>query len=312
MSPPFSPDATVMDVSFGTDPLDALDLNVPGAHVQLRPHADEDRVHIRGSVPDVEPDTAQSLIDRKGVSTHQSDRRLHVFGTPLSDTVEDWRWRLKHPTTVHLDVRLPPDMAVTAQVPGGAVDASGLTGSLDCTVMGGGSAHLEKVGGPIHVRGTGGALTVQESSGSPLDLQWSAGEVTLKHLTDASTTLQARAAPTTVRDAHGPVDLTVHGASLALRQVDGPCDARVRGGELTYLGAPTHETSLTVVGRPLYTKLPPAHAAALTLTGAQVHLDETFAFTGEQTPHRIEGVLNGGGPPLRLRAVQGLAACRPQ
>ena len=300
-----------MDVSFGTDPIDAFELTVPGAHVQLRPHTDEDRIYVRGSVPNVDLETARSLFNRKGISTHQSNGRLHLFGDPLSETVEDWRWRLEHPTTVHLDVRLPPEMAVRAQTPGGAVHASGLTGSLDVTVMGG-SAHLEQLGGPIQVRGTGGPLTVQESSGSQLDLQWSAGEVTLKHLEDASTTLQARAALTTVHDTRGPLDLTVHAASLALREVDGPCTARVLGGELTYLGAPTHDTSLTAVGGALRTKLPPAHAAALTLTGAQVRLDDAFSFTGDQTPRRIEGALNGGGPQLRLRAVQGLAACDPQ
>lgn len=300
-----------MDVSFGTDSVSAVAVHVPGARVRLRTHTDKDRVHLHGSVPGVDPGTARSLFDRKGISTRQSEGRLHIFGEPLSKTAEDWRWRLSHPGTVHLDLRLPPTLDVHAQTPGGAVDASGLRGDVDLKVMGG-TVRLEQLRGSLRVSGSGGPLTVQDSTGASLDLQWSAGEVTLKHLTEGSTTLQARAAPTTVHDVQGPLDLSVHGAPLALREVDGPCDAQVRGGELTYFGAPTHDTFLTAVGRPLRTNLPAAHAAALTLTGAQVRLDEAFSFAGEQTPQRIEGTLNGGGPQLRLRAVQGLAACRSQ
>jgi hypothetical protein len=300
-----------MDVSFGTDSVSAVVVNVPGAHVRLRPHTDTDRVHVHGSVPDVDLDTARSLFDERGISSHQSQGRLHIFGESLSKTAEDWRRRLSHSGTVHFDLRLPPTLDVHAETPGGTVDASGLGGEINLKVMAG-TVRLEQIGGPLRVCGSGGSLTVQDSTGALLDLLWSAGDVTLKHLIDSSTTLQARAAPTSVHDVQGPLDLSVHGAPLSLREVDGPCDAQVRGGELTYFGAPTHDTSLTAVGRPLRTKLPAAHAAALTLIGAQVRLDEAFSFTGEQTPQRIEGTLNGGGPKLRLRAVQGLAACRPQ
>jgi len=300
-----------MDAAFGTSPFDRLALDVPGAQVRLRPHAEDDRVQVRGFVPGADLDTARDIFDRKGISTQQSGDQLHVYGEALSATVDDWRWRQEHHPAVHLDLFLPPTLNVTAQTPGGAIDASGLAGTIDLRVMGG-SATAERLEGPLEVRGSGGTLTIQESSGPSLDLQWSAGPVRLEQIESDTTTLQARSAPTTLRDHRGQVSLSVHGASLKIRGVAGPCEAQVHGGALTYHGAPTHDTFLTAVGRPLRTNLPPTHAAALTLTGAQVRLDDTFSFTGEQTPHRIEGALNGGGPQLRLRAIQGLAACRPQ
>jgi hypothetical protein len=300
-----------MDAAFGTSPFDRLALDVPGAQVRLRPHAEDDRVQVRGFVPGADLDTARDIFDRKGISTQQSGDQLHVYGEALSTTVDDWRWRQDHHPAVHLDLFLPPTLNVTAQTPGGAIDASGLAGTIDLRVMGG-SATAERLEGPLDVRGSGGRLTVQESSGPSLDLQWSAGPVRLQQIESDGTTLRARSAPTTLRDHRGPVTLSVHGASLEINGVAGPCEARVRGGALTYSGAPSGETTLAAVGGPLRTQLPRTHAAEVVLTGSQVDLDDAFPFTGEQTARRIEGTLNGGGPRLRLRAVRGIATCRPQ
>ena len=312
MSSSSSLDTAVLDAAFGADTFETLKLEVPGAKVRLRPHAEGDHVHVRGYVPDAETGAAQELFDRKGISTHQSGDGLHVYGDPLSTTVEDWRWQHRHRVAVHLDVHLPPTLDVTAQTPGGEIDASDLAGTLNLTVMGG-SLRAERLKGSLHARGSGGSLMVKDSSASSLDLQWSAGEVTLHNIASDATTLQARAAPTTVHDSTGPVELSVHGAPLDLEGVDGPCDARVQGGDaLTYHGAPTHDVSLTSVGGPLQTHLPPTHAADLTLRGSQVDLDDAFSFKGKRTARLIEGTLNDGGPILHLRSVRGPATCHPQ
>jgi hypothetical protein len=281
---------------------------VPAAHVRLRPHDEDDRVHLRGYAPTLESDAARTLFDRKGISTHQSGERLHIFGESLSDGVDEWRWRHQQQTAVHFDVRLPPDLDVTTQTPGGALDASGLTGHVDGTVQGG-SIEVSRLEGPFRVRGGGGALTIQHCNTPSLEVRWAAGPVTLKDVTSAETTLRAAAAPTTVHTLHGPAELQVDGAALTLRDVPGPCQADVRGGRLSYHGAPTHESTLRTVGGPLQTHLPSAQAALLRLSGADVTLDKTFSFNGERTARRIEGTLNGGGPLLDFRAVQGAASC---
>lgn len=303
-----SPNEVVMDAAFQATTFDLLEIDVPGAHVQLRPHDEDDRVHIRGFVPNIPSETARTRFDRKGIATFQSGDQLHLFGDPLSTDVEDWRWRHTHRTAVHLDIRLPPNLDVMAQTPGGSVDAADLSGTIDLTVRGG-SATTMQMNGPLKVQGGGGSLTIRDCAESTLDLQWTAGPVTLEQIAGPSTSLHAASAPSTLQDLHGSVDLTVHGAPLTLRNLDGPCEATVRGGTLTYHGAPTEHTALTTVGGSLQSHLPPSHAASLTLTGDQVTLDEAFPFDGKRTAHRIEGTLNGGGPRLRLHAIQGTAHC---
>lgn len=300
----------ILETELQTDGIDILELNAPGGHLTFRPH-DANRVHVRGFASRAQSESNRNHLDFRGVSIHRSDDRLHVFRQGFSADVSDWRRRVWHRTAIHLDIRLPPRLDVTAQTPGGTINAVQLAGTLDLTVRGG-SAHLEQLSGPLRLQGSGGPLIVQDVSGSPLEVQWAAGPVTLEQVTDAQTTLHACSAPTTVRDHRGPTDLHVHGAPLILQDLDGSCDAEVHGNSLTYHGAPAHETSLQTVGGPVQMHLPPAHAASLSLTGAQVALDNDFGFEGKTTSQRIEGMLNGGGPNLALRAIEGTASCHMQ
>lgn len=298
-----------MDAAFEADVFEALVLDVPGAQIQLQSHDEADRVQVHGSVPGTDPDAARRLFDRKGISTHQSGDRLHIFGDRLSEDVADWRWRNSQPPAIHVAVHLPPSLDVTAEAAGGAIEASDLAGTVDLTVPGG-SVHATRITGPLHVRGAGGELTIQDTTDAALTLEWGSGPVTLERLQKTSVALQARSGSATVQHLNGSADLAVHGASLTIQDVTGPCEADVRGGPLTYRGSPTQDTSLRAVGGPLRAHLPLNHPAALTLTGSQVSLDQDFAFEGKRTAHRIDGRLNGGGVSFEGRAIQGTAQCR--
>lgn len=297
-----------MDAAFQADTYGVLELNIPGAHVRLRPQTDGNRIHVRGAVPDADPDHAHEVFDQKGISTHQGSDRLHIYGDRPSTTVEDWRWRYAHDTTVHLEIHLPPTLDVTAQTPGGSISAAGLAGTLEFVVSGG-SMHAEQLNGSLDVRGSGGTATVRGCSGSSLDLQWTAGAVTLEEISGATTTLRTTSAPTSVHALRGPTDLSVRGAPLTLRNLEGPCEAEVRGGTLTFEGAPTQDTFLRSVGASLQASLPATTSASVSFTGTKATLDERFEFEGTRTPTRVVGTLNGGGPMLHAHAVEGTARC---
>lgn len=310
MTVSFSDAENVLDAEFHLDGVNALNLNVPGGRVMLRPH-DENRVHVRGFVPAGQSESNQDRPDPQQVSTHHSDDRLHIYRPDPSADVSGWRQRLRHRTTIHLDIRLPPHLDVKAQTPGGSIDGAHLAGTLDLTVQGG-SVHLEQMRGPLCLRGSGGRFVAHDISGSSLEVAWAAGPVTLEQIADVQTTLHARSAPTTVKAHQGSVDLRVHGAPLTLNDLGGPCDAEVQGNRLIYHGTTAHDTSLRTVGGPVQAHLPSGQAASLILSGREVALADEFAFEGRTTPDRIEGMLNGGGPTLALRSVQGAASCHVQ
>lgn len=299
---------TVMNATFEGDTFDALEVNVPGAHVHLRPHGEGRQVKVHGFVPDCDPNAARELFDHKAIATHQAGDRLYVFGEGLSPDAPGWRERRQRRHAVHLDLRIPKSLNVEVEAPGGGVHAAGLGGLVDLTVMGG-TVEMENLSGTVRVHGGGKQLGIHDVDADALDLRWAGGSVTLQQVRSESLSLRSAAAPVTVDGVSGPATIQVRGAPATLHDVLGPCKAHVVGGTLTYSGTPEHETSLRAVGGSLQTRFPATIGARLRLTGKTALLDDAFSFRGEQKPNRVEGTLNGGGPPLDLHAVRGDAQC---
>jgi len=300
-----------MDRAFEASSLSVLDVQVPSARVQVGPRTEDERVHILGVASNSNADHASEVLHRRNLTTKRSPDQLSITGTALENAPDMWRWRRRHRASIHLDIALPPAIDLKVHAPGGAVSVSDLLGAVHLDVMGG-KVKAEGLHGDLDVRGGGGPLTIRDGAEMALDLQWTSGAVTLEDLEATSTTLRSVAAPTTVRNVHGFKEVTVQGATLHLQEVGGRCEADVRGGALTYRGAPSEETHLKTVGGPLQVYLPSSHAADLSLSGESVRVDEAFDFEETKNARRTEGRLNGGGPPLHLRAVQDVARCLPR
>lgn len=313
MSPPSSTHEApvLMDRAFEASSLSVLNVQVPSARVQVGPRTDDERVHVLGVVPDSNADQASEVLHRRGLTTKRSHDQLSIAGTALENDPDTWRWRRKHRASVQLDVAIPPAIDLKIHAPGGTVNVSDLLGAVSLNVMGG-TVEAEGLHGDLDVRGGGGLLAVRNGADMALDLQWTSGTVALEDVEATSTTLRSVAAPTTVQSVRGSMEVTVQGAALHLQDVGGCCEAEVRGGALTYRGAPSEETHLETVGGPLRVYLPSSHAADLRLSGESVRVDEAFDFEGQENARGTEGRLNGGGPPLYLRAVQDVARCLPR
>lgn len=313
MSPPISTHEAhiLMDRAFEASSLSALDVQVPNVRVQVDPQTEDQRIHARGIVSDSNADHASEVLHRRNLTTKRFQDRLSIRGKALGNDPDTWRWRRRRRASVHLDIVLPPAMDLKIYAPGGTVNVTDLSGAVSLDVMGG-AVEAEGLHGDLDVRGGGGLLAVRNGADMALDLQWTSGTVTLEDMEATSTTLRSVAAPTTVRNVRSPNEVTVQGAPLHLRDVEGRCEAQVRGGALTYRGAPSEETHLETVGGSLRAHLPSSHAADLRLSGESVWVDEAFDFEGKENARGTEGRLNGGGPPLYLRAVQDVARCLPR
>lgn len=285
-----------------------LVLSLSGINLCLRPGSNQEQVDIRARVPECSPGRAREILNRQGLQTHRSEECLKIFCESPPTTPETWRRHRTHSPTIHLDLEIPSWLAVEVESAGGRVDAAGLGGALDLTTHGG-SVQVQETEGPLVVSGNSSAIRVRRVTVPRLTVQVAAGTFQMEQSTAGSIAVESRGAPVTLTEVTGQSEITAHGTPLTLDALSGPCSAQVRGGSLTFSGAPEHETALTVVGGSLRTSLPPSHAVDLTAQGADVSLDDAFPFAGKHTAQYVDGTVNGGGPPIWLRAIDGRVQC---
>lgn len=300
--------SVVVDRAFEASSLDLLQVHTPSVHLRIQAQSENDQVSIRGFIPDSSAVPKRVSSIQRTFTARRSDRQLSIVGNKQNNDGDSWRWRRRDQTTVCLEIQVPDAMNVHAESPGGTVLASHLSGEVTLNTRGG-SIEAEHLQGELNVRGGGGPLTIQNSADLTLDLHWKGGTVELKSLASPSMSLYSAGAPTRLRDVEGSSRLTIHGAPLTLEEVVGVCKAQTYGGAIRYSGTPTDETNLRAVGKPVRVRLPASHAATLDLSGKSVSIDDTFNFQGQTNSHHTQGLLNGGGPPLHLHAVQSSVHC---
>lgn len=300
---------SVIAQEFLVDEPCSIAVDVPGAHVRMRPGPQNDRVEVDISISGCPPETAEDILNRMQVGTQQMKDTVRVYGDGDRSDAEWWRWIRTLDVTVHVDLRLPSRVEADLRVPGGEIDIADLQGHVDLKVMGG-PCRVENLEGTLDIRAESSDVSIDGFSGDQVLARVAVGSLTVNDVQSDTITLRSVAAPVTVTNVQGPTNITANSTSVEVQELEGPLTARCQGGDVTYTGAPTDETELTVVGSTLTLLLSSDHPADLTMIGDTLSLDDAFAFEGDRTEHEITGQLNDGGRPLTLRAIGGTAHCQ--
>lgn len=309
-SAPVREAASVIAQEFLVDEPCSLAVDVPGTYIQLRPGPQKDRVEVDISVAGCSSDEAEDILDRMKMGTQQMKDTIRVYSNGDRSDAEWWRWVRTLEVDIQVDIRLPARLEAEIRAPGGAIDVADLNGHVDLQVMGG-PCRAENLEGTLDIRAESSDVTVHGFQGDQLLARAAVGSLELDDIDADTVTLRSVAAPISLTDVHGPTTITANSTSVNVKNLTGPCTARCQGGTLSYVGSPTAETELTVVGSTLDVALPSSHGADLTMTGDTLTLDDDFDFDGERTQHQIEGTIGSGGPPLTLRAIGGSVECLP-
>jgi len=302
---------SVIEQEFIVDEPCPVAVDLPRARVHLRPGTESNRVGVQISVSGCAPEDAEAALERMQVGTQQVKDTVRVYGDGQPSAADWWRWIRTNDLTVtpHVTLHLPNRVEADLRIPGGEVTLDDLEGEIDLKVMGG-ACDINNLSGRLNVRAESSDVAISEFSGTDVDVRVAVGRLRVDDVKADTLELRSVAAPVQLRNVRGASTITANSTELHIEEQEGPCIARSQGGALTYLGRPTADTELTVVGAPLDVHLPTDHAADLALQGETLSLDEGFAFDGERTEHAIEGTLNDGGPSLLARAVGGSGACR--
>ncbi len=301
---------SVLSQAFRVNVPCALSVDVPGARLRIRPSSASEQVDVDVSVTNCSPEEAEEIPKRLGLSTRQRKNTVHVYADSDRLDAEWWRWVRAFDATLHVDLRLPPHIEADVQAPGGSIDIADLQGHVDLKAIGG-PCRVADLAGTLDIRAESSDVSVHGFSGDQIAARVAVGSLTLENIEADAITVRSMAAPLTLSSMTGPMTVAAKSATVELQALSGPCTARVEGGPLRYDGAPDDELELQVVGGSLETVLPPDHGADLCMTGSTLALADSFSFDGERTEHEIEGLLNGGGPPLSLHAPGGNVDCQP-
>lgn len=308
---PIPPDAEqVMAQEFRIDGDCRVRVDVPSAHVRLRPSSRDDRVVItvlvanHGSVP------PQDVLDRWQLSTRQVKDvvKIESDANPQEEGAAWWSWVRQLQAVVYLDVTVPHSANVDVNAAGGRVDAEGIRGdvSVECA---GGSVRVCDVKGPLAVRVQSCDVVVSGIDAASVDLTVSAGTLRVENVASEALTVNAYATPVTLQGIDAPTDVTVHGASATLSEVRARLTASVRGGTLTVDGV-EQDAECTAYGGSVTASVADRTGATLDFVADEIDLDEALVFRGDREDTHLSGRLRDGGSNLQIRAVRGKIHCR--
>jgi DUF4097 and DUF4098 domain-containing protein YvlB len=177
-------------------------------------------------------------------------------------------WRTRVSANVRFSIAVPERFDADLDTAGGAIEVTGLSGTL----------RAETSGGSIRLDGCTGAAKVHTSGGS-----------------------------ITVRAHRGDVKADTSGGGINVDGVTGSLHAETSGGAIraVWPTAPTAASRLSTSGGSVTVSLPETAALDLdaSTSGGGVHSD--FSVDGTRSRNHLKGRINGGGPLLYLHTSGG-------
>jgi len=285
----------------------ALEVTLERAHVRLRPNEDDPK-SLEVAVSGRSTEVLDAFSDHLRVRSQPWRNVVQITsGAPRNDP-DHWRWLRRTRSRVFVDLHVPVPVDATVRAAGAGIDGRHLEGTFDFYGTGGDLQAVD-LNGPLTLQARGGEVSVNDTTGDELLVEAYGGRVDMDrvHLQEAS--VRTVGAPLAVDTLHGPLSIDAHGAPVALSDIHGPCTARLDGHDLTYEGELADDTELMTVGGSLSARLEAEVHTTLSMRGRSVTLDESLDFNGTREERRLSGTVNGGGPTLTLRAIQGTAHC---
>ena len=204
---------------------------------------------------------------------------------------------------------------------GGSISLANLTGDQKFSTSGG-SLHIDNVGGNIDGRTSGGSIEV-ENSRDDIELTTSGGSIKANNC-NGKLRLTTSGGSLDLKDLKGDIKASTSGGSVNGRNISGELVTHTSGGSIhLYDLACSLEASNSGGGIDIEIKelgkyvkvsnsgghidlqLPKNKGVDLDLSGGRIKTDQLGNFDGNIDDNSLQGKLNGGGVPVRVRSSSG-------
>lgn len=229
----------------------------------------------------------------------------------------DWKKGLSISFRIYVLKNISTDLTTS----GGSISLTNVTGDQQFTTSGG-SLHVNNVGGKIDGRTSGGSIKL-ENSRDDIELTTSGGSIDASN-SEGKIRLTTSGGSLSLKDLKGDIKATTSGGSVNGRNVSGELITHTSGGgihlsdmscsleasnsgggidiEMKELGK---YVKISNSGGGIDLKLPKNKGVDLDLSGGRIKTDQLGNFDGKIEDDSVQGKLNGGGVPVRVRSSSG-------
>lgn len=267
-----------------------LEVETYGGSIRVVPTNDPTvRVTVRQRIKADSESEADALLARLELTLEQHGHDVRL-AAKYERRPAGFLWRSWPPVRVDFEVKVPADFATRLMTSGGPITVGDLKGKSDLRTSGG-SIKLGKMGGPVDARTSGGSITLGEARG-PVQLRTSGGHITVGRVA-------------------GPADVATSGGGITIDSVVSQLRAHTSGGSIraTLTGPLSDDCSLSTSGGNVRVIVDRTAAFRLdaSTSGGGVDVAGVALATEKSSRNRnqLAGVVNGGGPLLKLRTSGG-------
>lgn len=227
----------------------------------------------------------------------------------------------KRSLSISFRIYVTQNMNTKLRTSGGSISLKNLAGSQDFSTSGG-SLSVEKLSGQVNGRTSGGSISVIDSK-DEIDLSTSGGSIEAKNC-QGTLDLSTSGGSLRLKDLKGSIKAKTSGGSVNGDNIEGELYAHTSGGSIdlndlscsveTSTSGGNIDVSIKQLGKfvridnsggNISLQLPKDKGVNLDLRGNKIKVDAMTNFSGSKDDDALEGTLNGGGIPVKVRAGSG-------
>lgn len=265
---------------------------------------------------DLSKDEIEKRLQQYDLSVSVSNNKLTAIAKPKERNM-DWEKGLSISFKVFAMKTASTDLSTS----GGSISLTNLTGDQKFRTSGG-SLHVDNLGGKVDGMTSGGSIHV-ENSRDDIELTTSGGSITARNC-NGNLQLVTSGGSLSLKDLKGNIKAETSGGSVNGRNISGELITETSGGGIHLfemacsLEASNSGGSIDIEMKELgkYLKvsnsggsvdlqLPKNKGVDLDLSGGRIKTDQLGNFDGKVEDDRLQGKLNGGGVPVRVRSSSG-------
>ena len=265
---------------------------------------------------DLSKEEIEKRLQEYDLNITVANNKLTAIAKPKQRNM-DW----EKGVSISFKVYVLKNMSTDLTTSGGSISLNNLTGDQKFTTSGG-SLHVDNVGGKIDGTTSGGSIHAKNLR-DEIDLTTSGGSINAENC-EGKLRLATSGGSLSLKDLKGDIKATTSGGSVNGNNISGELIAHTSGGgiRLSALSCSLEASNsgggidveikelgkyvrISNSGGSIDLELPKNKGVDLDLEGGRIKTGQLGDFNGKIEDDRVEGKLNGGGVPVKVRSSSG-------